>query len=526
MLFTYGKIAWRPKTTDMNGVKNLILGEHNGKARNKYVTLIFSFAFIILLFSIWNTKCAAETQILKGTHEVVYDITSAKKIVLPPAVHTATFTQEILKYGKNSFRLRVTSALAPVNFTSLFPVDAKNLPAEIQPYLAHTKKIQTQNAHIQSIAKKQTSAAHFQWEAAASIIGWVKDNLTYDMTLSFPVDAVSTLKNKTSRCEGYTNLSLALLRAAGIPSRAVTYFTVPGHGWGVVPGQGGMHSALEVYYPDAGWLAYDPQGTLHYVDPYHIYLFSEVDDEGSQFLYEGTSENNMKLVKGREDYKNLYEFFNDPSVSIATVSDNDETFVWDMLPSPKNIVNAAPVNNTLNFSTLYGKVVNAAAGTPLSSSSAKAWVYLWSGGKGKGYSVNANGVYSIPGLSAEEYVISAKAELYAESEKQTVILKEKSALEVNFSLSKGGSLSGKLTAADGKNLSAFIVGISQAGKAPDGSFSYAPYDVKPDGSFHIDDLPAGTITFVVVNKNTGLLAYEKPIAIVPGKELVLTITLP
>lgn len=467
----------------------------------------------------------AETQILKGEHVVVYEIKSNGKAVYPPDIHTATFSQEVLEKGKNTFHLRVTSMLKPLNSKTSFPVDVKKLPAEIQPYLAQTTKVQKKNTLVKSIAEKQTSGAHFQWEAAASIMRWVKDNIVYDMTLNYPVDAVSTLKNKTSRCEGYTNLSLALLRAANIPSRAVTYYTAPGHEWGVVPGQGGMHSALEIYYPDAGWIAYEPQGTLHYVDPFHIYLFSEVDDEGSQFLYEGASSSTMKMVKGREDYKNLYDYFNSNALSVKTVSEKDETYVFDMFASPKEIMFSAPANDAMNFATITGKIINSSTGCALSTDVDKAWIYLWTNMEGKGYFVSRNGSYSITGLTDGNYSLSAKADSFSESEKQSVTVKEKSLQKINFSLSKGGTLSGKIAASNGSKLSGYIVGI-QTEKSADGSFSYIPYDVDPDGSFIISDIPESVITFIVVNKKTGTLEYEKPISIVPEKELVLTITLP
>lgn len=486
---------------------------------------VFFSALCFLWLFMPCAPARAETQILQGTHEVVYDITSTKKIAAPPAVKTLTYTQEILQAGKNSLRVRVTSVLKPVNFTSAFPVDVKNLPSGILPYLAQTKKIQKQNAQIKSIAEKQAASAHFQWEAVSAVMRWVKDHITYDMTLNYPVDAVSTLKNKTSRCEGFTNLSVALLRAVNIPARAVTYYTAPGHGWGVVPGEGGMHSALEVYYPEAGWLAYEPQGTLHYVDPFHIYLFSEVDDEGSSFLYEGTSPENMKLVKGREEYKNLYDFFNDGALSVKTISEKDDTFAVDMFPEPKSAMTASPAAGVMNYATVTGKITDASSGKPLSSDGEKAWAYLWTDSEGKGYFVSGNGVYSITGLSAGKYVISAKADFYSESEKKLVEVKEKSLQQADFVLSKGGALSGKIIPPDGANTGSYIVGI-QTEKSADGSFSYIPYDVKQDGSFLIEDLPQSTVTFIVVNKSTGTLEYEKPIAIEPEKELVLTITLP
>lgn len=511
------KRAPRDKVIEMS-----LFGLNKNEMRLRRIKIFFLLAPALCLLPL---PLHAETQILKGTHSTVYEIYSPKKIVVPPDIKTKTYTQEVLQAGKNKMTLRVTSTLKPLNSKSAFPVDVKKLPADILPYLAQTKRIQKQNAQIKSIAEKQTSGANLQWDAAAKILSWLKDYLKYDQTLQFPVDAVSTLKNKTSRCEGFTNLGVALLRAANIPSRAVTYYTTPGHGWGVVPGEGGMHSALEVYYPDAGWIAYDPQGTLHYVDPYHVYLYSEVDDEGSQFLYEGTSEKNMKLVKGRQDYKNLYDFFNDGNMSIKTVSDDDDTLAWDSVSSPDNFMYAAPVTDTLTHATLYGKVT-ASTGAPLSTDKEKTWVYVWSGSQGKGYFVSANGTFSITGLPGGDILVSAKADGYAESEKKQLTLNDKTAMELHFTLSRGGIISGQLVSQNGKKAQDYLVGLTGEGKAADGSFSYTPYNVDSAGNFRMDDLPAGGVTFVVVQRHTGILEYEQPITIEDGKELVLTITLP
>jgi transglutaminase-like putative cysteine protease len=101
--------------------------------------------------------------------------------------------------------------------------------------LAHYRRpspaIQSDNAEIIALAKSVTAGKTSDYDKTKAIHEWVADNIWYDNIknesrttdgLSQPQDAVSVLKSKRAVCKGYTNLSVALLRAAGIPAKLVS----------------------------------------------------------------------------------------------------------------------------------------------------------------------------------------------------------------------------------------------------------------------------------------------------------------
>ncbi|MCR4963679.1 MAG: S-layer homology domain-containing protein, partial [Firmicutes bacterium] len=83
-----------------------------------------------------------------------------------------------------------------------------------------------------------------------------------------PQDAKSVLNRRSAYCEGYVNLLVALLRAAGIPARAqngylfqpesqiVDLYTESANDWLQINAL--RHTWLEFYLPQAGWLFCDP----------------------------------------------------------------------------------------------------------------------------------------------------------------------------------------------------------------------------------------------------------------------------
>ncbi|MCE1226227.1 MAG: transglutaminase domain-containing protein [Geobacteraceae bacterium] len=143
-------------------------------------------------------------------------------------------------------------------------------------YLQHTDMVQG-NSEIKALARQLTSGAQNEYEAVSAIINWVTDNIKY--TFNPPqYDAAYTLSTKSGNCQNFAHLSIALLRSAGIPARIVGGITLK-ESWKVPidaknsivqsMGQGG-HAWLEVYFPDLGWLPYDPQQSRQFTSSRHI----------------------------------------------------------------------------------------------------------------------------------------------------------------------------------------------------------------------------------------------------------------
>ena len=481
------------------------------------ISSLITFALIFL----FTTLSWAETCVLRGSQEAIYQITNQKGVVTPPNYSTLTYSQEIIMHTPYQMKVKITTNLIPLNTQIPFPLNSTILPEEVKVYLRSTQRIEAEDRRIKDLSLELTQKTEFLDQAVVSILSWVSDNIIYDETLRLPTDALSVLKNRSAKCEGYSNLSVALLRSRGIPSRAVTNYIPPGHRWGIpsLPQDGGMHSSLEVFYPDIGWITYDAQGSYHFVDPYHFYLFSEIDDEGSYFEFKGSSKENMRLVKGNAEYKRRGDFFRDPLTKVITLSEVDTTYQIDQLPSPEEKIFASQIRQEQKGGTIFGEVTNS-QGKALSTDKTKAWVFLWQENKGKGYYVKANGFYSITGLKTNSYTIDAQAELFAKSEKVTLFVKRGEVVRQDFCLFRGGTIKGKVTYSDGEPAKNCWI---TATLKEDSSF--IPYEIDENGYYLLPDLPSADYFVQIISKETHYVLLTEKVTVKRGEVIELNITL-
>jgi len=163
-----------------------------------------------------------------------------------------------------------------LNSESQLPVKQTIVGEGIGKYLAPSKYAQSKDRDVKRLAKALVNNTRYESAAVAALMLWVSDNIKYDSNVARH-DATWTLHNKKGTCENYAHLSLALLRSAGIPARYVSGFLMGGdvkidgdltsyeYRW-----DAGPHSWIEVYYPDRGWVPYEPQKTLGFVDSDHV----------------------------------------------------------------------------------------------------------------------------------------------------------------------------------------------------------------------------------------------------------------
>lgn len=173
------------------------------------------------------------------------------------------------------FTVDINSKLKELDTQALFPV--KNLPEETKLFLKPTKLVQSDSDEIVITAKQLTKNATTLFEVVNSIINFVTDSVKY--TYNPPqYDALYTLKTRTGNCQNFAHLAIALLRAAGVPARIVGGISLK-EPWKVPAGNGatlvqsmgqGGHAWLEVFFPDLGWLMYDPQQTKQFTSTRHI----------------------------------------------------------------------------------------------------------------------------------------------------------------------------------------------------------------------------------------------------------------
>ncbi|GER92355.1 transglutaminase [hot springs metagenome] len=174
-----------------------------------------------------------------------------------------------------TFETNIKSELSAMESKALFPLNS--VPTGELLYLKSTELVQSNHPDIVSLSKKLTSGAATEYEAVTAILNYVIDNVKY--TYNPPrYDALYTLKTKSGNCQNFAHLSMALLRAVGIPSRIVGGISLK-QSWKIPVGnnnflvqsmgQGG-HAWIEVYFPDLGWLSYDPQQSKQFTSSRHI----------------------------------------------------------------------------------------------------------------------------------------------------------------------------------------------------------------------------------------------------------------
>jgi transglutaminase-like putative cysteine protease len=81
-------------------------------------------------------------------------------------------------------------------------------------------------------------------------------------TVNTPVEAVIT--SKKGVCQDFAHLMIACLRNVGLPARYVSGYieTVPPPGKEKLVGADASHAWVSVYFPDIGWVEFDPTNCL------------------------------------------------------------------------------------------------------------------------------------------------------------------------------------------------------------------------------------------------------------------------
>jgi transglutaminase-like putative cysteine protease len=176
---------------------------------------------------------------------------------------------------KLQYEARLRSELSAMASRTDFPL--KNLSQNEKFYLKSTEMVQSEAGDIVELARTLTEGATTEYQAVSSVLNFVADNIKYTYNPQ-KYDALYTLANRSGNCQNFAHISMALLRAVGIPSRIVGGISLKEQ-WkvpidserSVVQGMGqGGHAWMEVYFPDLGWLSYDPQQSRQFTSSRHV----------------------------------------------------------------------------------------------------------------------------------------------------------------------------------------------------------------------------------------------------------------
>ncbi len=133
-----------------------------------------------------------------------------------------------------------------------------------KPFLEAGPYIQSDSDEIINLSREIVGGEKNSWEAARKINAWVYENIDRRFTPDLS-NALQTLHSRQGDCGEYTALTVALMRAAGIPTRPVTgmVYYPPGDGFG-------YHAWIEAFVGD--WIMMDSSWGEDIVNPTHIAL--------------------------------------------------------------------------------------------------------------------------------------------------------------------------------------------------------------------------------------------------------------
>lgn len=208
------------------------------------------------------TVCTGDrmcSRVVSGTSRMTLVITATEDgLDRIREYQTPTFHQRIVSRSEHSVKVEVESE-AVLNTDAPFPLNTQLLPSDVGHYLQATSYQQSDHPELMAVSQDLTSEATTEAQAVVGILDWVRANITYDYSFSLDRDALSVYRNRSGVCSGFSNLAVALLRAAGIPSRVQVGCSM----WSLP--HGGGHSWIEVYYADIGWVPSEPQGYQNFI---------------------------------------------------------------------------------------------------------------------------------------------------------------------------------------------------------------------------------------------------------------------
>lgn len=153
-----------------------------------------------------------------------------------------------LKEGQYRFTIEGIATLKKYDIDKA-KAEGKNSNPErdIRRYLIGERGIETNHQYIKDLASKITGNS--QEQVVANIFRFVKDKIEYTLGSKNP-SAVNGLKSGRGQCGELAAAMVALCRAKGIPARIVS--------GNIARSADTPHTWVEVYYPQLGWVLYDP----------------------------------------------------------------------------------------------------------------------------------------------------------------------------------------------------------------------------------------------------------------------------
>ncbi|HLE06802.1 MAG TPA: transglutaminase domain-containing protein, partial [Candidatus Nanoarchaeia archaeon] len=150
--------------------------------------------------------------------------------------------------------INYTFLLLSVNYFDFINVSAIGNSVASDYSVLSWAGLQVSDELISSLSNRLSSKDDSDFIKALRVYDWVRGNINYDYSGTYPNDAISVLVNRTGVCEGYSNIYTALTRSLGLPTRFIFGYTLSGTDGSDSSG----HTWAEVYVSNIGWLPVDP----------------------------------------------------------------------------------------------------------------------------------------------------------------------------------------------------------------------------------------------------------------------------
>lgn len=199
---------------EINGDTLKILGETDD-LKQKYILIVLDK----------DTENANKTEVVSGKYETEIQLPDKKETLIElysGQTEYGTFQGIITDYIKAE-KVDDTRAFikSPV-YESNKNIYSKEKNAS--EYLAETGAIQSKDTEISVLAQELTKDITDEYDRVKAVHDWVAENIYYDYDALYggsyqDMDARSVLMTRKGVCEGYANLTAALLRSIGIPCK-------------------------------------------------------------------------------------------------------------------------------------------------------------------------------------------------------------------------------------------------------------------------------------------------------------------
>ena len=204
------------------------------------------------------------------------------------------------KYTINA-RIRTNSAVFELQDYDL----GNPINAETQ-FLQESTYIQSNDAGIRSLAFS-TLNSNSVLENAIKASEFAHGYITYDLDYFTTVlSAKEVLDVRRGTCDEFSNLTAALLRARGIPTKYIVGYVYSGKKWDT-------HAWLEFFVPGTGWIALDATYLeAGFVDGTHVVLAKLLDQSSAVDSITATETLSIKIEKDEDvivnDFSNFQKY--------------------------------------------------------------------------------------------------------------------------------------------------------------------------------------------------------------------------